>query len=63
MFGIIFGTNFWDSGHVQQSKYTVFDEESDFQVKNGQILQPEGKVRKNLPYKMESVPNAPPQAR
>ena len=32
-----------DSRHVRQSKYTVLHEESDFQVKNKQILDPEGK--------------------
>ena len=46
---------FWDSKHVQQSKYTVFHEESDFQVKNSQFLDPEGKSKekrttKNLYY-------------
>ena len=36
-----------DSRHVRQSKYTVLLEESDFQVKNKQILEPEGKeIRK-----------------
>ena len=42
MFGH-FLTRFWDSGHVRQSKHTVLHEESDFQVKNKQILDPEGK--------------------
>ena len=32
-----------DSRHFQWSIYTVFDEESDFQVKNSQILEPGGK--------------------
>ena len=34
---------FIDSRHVQLAK--VSDEESDFQVKNNQILEPEGKIR------------------
>ena len=38
-----FGITIWASRHVQQSKHTVFEEESDFQVKNHQILDPEGK--------------------
>ena len=32
-----------DSRHFERSTYTVLDEESDFQVKNKQILDPEGK--------------------
>ena len=32
-----------DSRHVRQSKYTVLHDESDFQVKNKQLLRPEGK--------------------
>ena len=32
-----------DSRHVRQSKYTVSNEESDFQVKNKHFLRPEGK--------------------
>ena len=32
-----------DSRHVRQSKYTVSHEESDFQVRNKQFLDPEGK--------------------
>ena len=39
--------NFWtqvqDSGHFQWSKYTVLDEESDFQIKNKQFHRPEAK--------------------
>ena len=38
-----FWVKFWDSRHSEQSKYTVFDEESEFQVKNKQILEPGGK--------------------
>ena len=34
-----------DSRHVRQSKYTVLHEESDFQVKNKQILRPEWKSK------------------
>ena len=30
------------SSHIQWSNYIVFHEESDFQVKNKQILEPEG---------------------
>ena len=41
-----FLTRFWDSRPFQLSIYTVFDEESDFQVENNQILEPEGKKRK-----------------
>ena len=36
-------TRFGDSRHARQSKYTVLHEESDFQVKNKQLLRPEGK--------------------
>ena len=32
-----------DSRHSEQSKYTVFDEESDFRVKSKQLLRPEAK--------------------
>ena len=35
---------FLDSRHFQWSIYTVFDEESDFQVKNKQTLDPGGKI-------------------
>ena len=38
-----------DSRHVRQSKYTVSHEESDVQVKNKQLLRPEGKNQENLP--------------
>ena len=34
---------FWDSRHIQVAIYTVFDEESEFQVKNKQNLEPGGK--------------------
>ena len=44
VFGGSFCTNFEDSRHAQQSKYTVFDEESDVQLKNKQILEPGGKI-------------------
>ena len=37
-----FWIKFWDSRHIQVAIYTVFDEESEFQVKNSQILQPGG---------------------
>ena len=33
-----------DSRHSQVAIYTVFDEESEFQVKNKQILDPGGKI-------------------
>ena len=36
--------NFWDSRHIKVAIYTVFDEESEFQVKNKQILDPGGKI-------------------
>ena len=32
------------SRHVQLAEYSVFDEESDLQVKHKQILEPEGKI-------------------
>ena len=34
----------WDPRHSQVAIYTVFDEESEFQVKNKQILDPGGKI-------------------
>ena len=34
---------FWDSRHAQFCIYAVFDEESDFQVKNKEIRRPEAK--------------------
>ena len=34
---------FWDSRHIQVAMYTVFDEESEFQIKNREKLQPGGK--------------------
>ncbi len=34
-------------GMTQLAKYTVVDEESDVQVKNNQMLEPEGKDKKN----------------
>ena len=37
-----------DSRHVRQSKYTVLHEESDFQVKNKHVLDPEGKIKEKL---------------
>ena len=40
---VIFGSNLGDSTHIQLAIYTVFDEESEFQVKNREKLQPEGK--------------------
>ena len=33
---------FWDFRPFQLSKYVVFDEESDFEVKNKEIRRPEG---------------------
>ena len=41
---IIFSIKNLDSRHFQVSIYTVFDEESDFQVKNKEIRRPEGKI-------------------
>ena len=38
-------TRFHDSRPFQQGKCTVFDQESDFQVKNNQILHPEAKIK------------------
>ena len=43
-------TRFWDSRPLQLSKYTVFDEESDFQVENKQFLEPEGKNKEKRPH-------------
>ena len=40
---IMFLANFWDSRHFQLATYTVFDEESNFQVKNEEIRRPEAK--------------------
>ena len=37
-------TKFWDSGPFQLSKYAVFDDESDSEVKNKDIRRPEGKT-------------------
>ena len=45
-------TKFWDSRHLQLAKYTVFDEESDFQVKNEQIRRPEAKTEEKLLQKI-----------
>ena len=42
--GRYFGTGIWDSRHSQVAIYTVFDEESEFQVENKQILDPGGKI-------------------
>ena len=39
-----FLTRFGDSRPFQLSIYTVFDKESDVQVKHKQILEPEGKI-------------------
>ena len=39
-----FWTSLRDSRHSQVAIYTVFDEESEFQVKNKQILDPGGKI-------------------
>ena len=39
-----FWTRIWDSRHSQVAIYTVFDEESEFQVENKQILDPGGKI-------------------
>ena len=36
--------------HARGEIYTVFDEESDFQVKNKQILEPEGKNKEKLKF-------------
>ena len=38
-------TKSWDSRPFQLGKYSVFDEESDFQDKNRQVLEPEGKTK------------------
>ena len=38
---------FLDSRRFQWSIYTVFDEESDFHIKNEQIFEPGGKKWKN----------------
>ena len=37
---------YWDSGHIQLAKYEVFDEGSDVQIKDKQILEPDGKNNK-----------------
>ena len=39
-----FWDKFWDSRHSEQSKCTVFDEESEFHVKNKRFLEPGGKT-------------------
>ena len=38
-------SRFGDSRHSQVAIYTVFDEESEFQVKNKQILDPEARIK------------------
>ncbi len=38
-----FSSSFPDSRHAQLSIYTVFDEESDIQIKNKEIRRPEAK--------------------
>ena len=42
-----------DSRHVQLTIYTVLHEESNFQVKQYRILEPEGKIRKNETRKID----------
>ena len=39
--------NFSDSRHVQLSIYSVFHEESESEVRIGQFLHPEEKIKKN----------------
>ena len=48
---------FWDSGHVHLARNTAFDKESDFHIKNKQVLEPsqEGQNRKNLPKKKTNM--------
>ena len=45
-------TKFWDSRHVQLAIYTVFDEESESEVKNKQFLRPEGKNKEKRIFKI-----------
>ena len=41
--------NFWRFPvHARGEIYTVFDEESDFQIENSQFRQPEANIWKNL---------------
>ena len=42
----------WDSRHFQQSKYAVFHEESESEVKNHQFLEPEGKTQEKRNQKI-----------
>ena len=42
----VFFIKMWDSRHLQQSTYTAFEEESDFQIKNKQILEPGARSQK-----------------
>ena len=37
----------WDSRHVQLAKYTVFDEESESEVENLEILHPDLEIQEN----------------
>ena len=48
-------TRFWDSRPFQLSTYTVFDEESDFQVKNTQIRHPEAKNKEKRTQKISKI--------
>ena len=47
-----FLTKFWDSIHFQLTQYTVFDEESDVQVKNQQFRSPGARNVDKLPPKL-----------
>ena len=46
------GVKIWDSRPFQQSKYIVFHEESESEVKNSQLLEPEGKNQTKRNRKM-----------
>ena len=45
-------TGFGDSRPFQLGKYTVFDEESKFQIRNQHFLEPGGKNNEKRNYKM-----------
>ena len=40
---VISSSDFCNSRYIQLAKYTIFDEESDSEVKNGQIERPQAK--------------------
>ena len=50
------GVKIWDSRHFQQSKCTLFHEESESEVKHSQFLEPEGKNQENRTEESPYVP-------